>query len=154
MEQIKYILYSVLILLGAAMTYAVMKPMVKSQWIAYPEKTEKASVEPAKAIVVKHVQGKNLFLANCMTCHSIQKDLTGPALANVETRGPWVKRENLVKWVQNPALFISKDPYTKELAVRYNGQVMPSFSHLSNADINQIFDYIKEASATPPQAVQ
>jgi len=149
MEQIKYILYSVLILVGAALTYTVMKPMVQTQWIASPAKepaigsnADYTKPEP------KNIAGKNLFQANCMTCHSLAKVLTGPALADVESRGPWTKRENLVKWVKNPALFISGNPYAKELSVQFNGQVMPSFTHLSEKEINQIFDYIKEASAT------
>jgi mono/diheme cytochrome c family protein len=154
MEQIKYILYSVLILVGAAVTYAVMEPMVKSQWIAQPNKAVTVDTETPKWKAVKNIAGRNLFSANCQTCHSVQKDLTGPALAGVETRGPWTKRENLVKWVKNPAAFIPTMLYTRELAAKYNGQVMPSFSHLSEQEINQIFDYISEASAQAPEAVQ
>lgn len=147
MEQIKYILYSVLILFGAALTYTVMKPMVQSQWIASRENAAEAKTNSSsKATVVKNVAGKNLFSANCQACHSIFKTLTGPALAGVEARGPWTKRENLIRWVKNPARFIATDPYAKELAVQFNGQVMPSFAQLSDQQISQIFDYLKEAS--------
>lgn len=149
MEQIKYILYSVLILVGTASTYAVMKPMVQSRWIVQPVKEPAigsnadyyAKPEP------KNIAGKNLFQANCAACHSIPKVLTGPALADVESRGPWTKRENLLKWVKNPALFIATNPYAKELSAQFNGQVMPSFTQLDDQQISQIFDYIKEASA-------
>lgn len=155
MEQIKYILYSILLLLGAALTYSVMKPMVQSQWIKMETKEPAyGSNDSYEKPVVKNVVGKNLFSANCQTCHAIQKDLTGPALAGVETRGPWTKRENLVKWIHNPAAFIATNPYAKELSVQYNGQVMPSFPQLSEQEIAQIFDYIKEASAQLPKSVQ
>ena len=155
MEQIKYILYSILILLGAAATYAVMKPMVKTQWVKV-ETDEPAYCGTAdyEEPVIKNMIGKNIFNANCATCHSFHKILTGPTLAGVEERGPWTKRENLVKWVHNPAAFLATNPYVKELAVQFNGQIMPSFPQMSEADINQIFDYIKEASAQPPQSVQ
>jgi mono/diheme cytochrome c family protein len=147
MEQIKYILYSVLILAGTALTYAVMKPVFQSEWVAAPATVVDGDTAPAKAATVKNTAGKNLFSANCQTCHAIAKDLTGPALANVESKGPWTNRENLVKWVKNPAAFIPTTPYTTALAAQYNGQVMPSFPQLSNQEINQIFDYISEASA-------
>ncbi len=143
-----------LILAGAAMTYAVMEPMVKSEWVAHPEKPESASTEPEKKVVVKNLQGKNIFTANCAACHALQKTLTGPALAGVEERGPWTNRENLVKWVHNPAAFMASNAYTKELAAQYNGQLMPSFPQLSRQEIAQIFDYIKEASSQPPVSVQ
>jgi mono/diheme cytochrome c family protein len=97
-------------------------------------------------VAVKNVAGKNLFSANCQTCHAIAKDLTGPALANVETRGPWTDRANLIRWVKNPAAFIPTTTYTTDLTATYNGQVMPSFPQLSDDEIHQILDYIKEAS--------
>lgn len=147
MEQIKYILYSVLILVGAALTYAVMEPIV-----SYQPKTDSENVTTATktgsaaTVAVKNVAGKNLFSANCATCHALNKQLTGPALANVESRGPWTKRENLLKWVSNPGAFIPTTPYTQQLSTQFNGQVMPSFPQLGDAEKNQIFDYIKEAS--------
>ena len=147
MAQIKYILYSVLILMGAALTYAVMKPMVQSQWIKVesPEPIYNGNTENPEP-VIRTTGGKKTFLANCATCHAIQKNLTGPALAGVEERGPWTKRENLVKWISNPASFIPTTAYTKELTSQYNGQIMPSFPQLSKEEIYQILDYIKEAS--------
>ncbi len=31
-------------------------------------------------------KGKALFNANCASCHALNRDMTGPKLANVETR--------------------------------------------------------------------
>lgn len=89
--------------------------------------------------------GKTIFGANCATCHAIDKDLTGPALRGVETRGPWTNRANLVKWVHNPGAFIPTTPYTQQLAASRNGQIMPSFPQLGEKEILAIFDYIKAA---------
>src|SRR5687767_8897400 len=86
--------------------------------------------------------GKAIFNAQCATCHALDKNLTGPALRGVEGRGPWGDRKELVKWVHNPGGYIPTNPYTQQLAATYNGQVMPSFPQLSEADINAIFDYI------------
>lgn len=144
----KYILYSILILVGAALTYAVMKPIVFYHPPSMSENRIDAKEKPITPPVVKNVAGKNLFAANCGSCHSLTKQLTGPALADVEKRGPWTKRENLLKWLNSPGSFISSTPYTQQLAAQYNGQVMPSFSHLDDAEKNQILDYIKEASQT------
>lgn len=155
MEQIKYILYSFLILFGAAMTYAVMKPMVQSQWVKIETiETGFCGTESDEIPVIRNIAGKKIFKANCATCHAIQKILTSPALAGVEERAPWTKRENLVKWVHNPATFMVANSYAKELAVQYNGQVMPSFPQLSQVEISQIFSYIREASSQPPPSVQ
>ncbi len=147
MEQIKYILYAVMILVGTALAYSVMEPVFQSEGIASPGRVIETASTPVKTVKVKNVAGKNLFSANCQTCHSIAKELTGPALAGVESRGPWTERANLVKWMKNPAAFIPTTKYTTDLAAKYNGQVMPSFSQLSETEVNQIFDYVKEASA-------
>jgi mono/diheme cytochrome c family protein len=146
MEQIRYILYSVLILVGTALTYSVMKPVFFSGSAGLPSEAAVGAPAASKTVAVKNVAGKNLFSANCQTCHAIAEDLTGPALANVESRGPWTDRANLVKWVKNPAAFIPTTTYTTELVATYNGQVMPSFPQLSDGEIHQILDYIKEAS--------
>ena len=94
--------------------------------------------------------GKQLFQQNCQTCHAINKNLTGPALAGVEERGPWTDRENLYKWVHNPAAFIPTTPYTKALQAQY-GQIMPSFPQLTNKDIDAIVEYISAAPAAGAQ---
>jgi hypothetical protein len=91
--------------------------------------------------------GKAIFSANCATCHALDKQLTGPALRGVETRGPWTTRANVVKWVHNPGGFIPTTPYTQQLAASFNGQVMPSFPQLGEKEIFAVLDYIKSAPA-------
>jgi cytochrome c551/c552 len=84
--------------------------------------------------------GHALFTANCASCHSVNKKLTGPALAGVEDR--WPSRAKIHEWVHNPANFMKTDPYTTDLHKQY-GIVMTSFPQLSDKDVDAILDYIK-----------
>src|ERR1043165_883296 len=76
---------------------------------------------------VQAQEGKTIFQANCASCHSLDKIVTGPALRGVNERGPWTDRANLIKWVHNPGAFIPTTDYTKSLASQFSGQIMPSF---------------------------
>lgn len=87
--------------------------------------------------------GRTIFQQNCQSCHSLDKNLSGPALRGVTERGPWTKRENIYKWIRNPAEFINTNEYAKALQKEY-GQIMPSFPQLSEKDIDSILDYISE----------
>lgn len=93
--------------------------------------------------------GKALFSANCASCHAINKNLTGPALAGLETRGPWGDRKQLYAWIHNPAGFMAKDPYTQQLKAQFNGVVMTAFPNLSEKEIDAIVDYVNKAAAAP-----
>jgi cytochrome c551/c552 len=90
--------------------------------------------------------GKQIFNANCASCHALDKKMTGPALRDVESRGPWTDRQNLHKWVKSPAAFIPTTPYTKALHGEY-GQIMPAFPSLAAKEIDAVFDYIAKAPA-------
>jgi cytochrome c551/c552 len=96
-------------------------------------------------ITLQAQDGKAIFQAQCATCHALDKQLTGPALRGVETRGPWTDRKELVKWIHNPGGYIPTSDYTKQLAATYNGQIMPSFPQLSEEEIFSILDYINTA---------
>ncbi|MFT3748233.1 MAG: c-type cytochrome [Agriterribacter sp.] len=91
--------------------------------------------------------GKALFNQKCATCHSLTKDLTGPALAGFEERGPWSDRKKLYAWIHNPAGFIASDPYTQGLKDKFK-VIMTPFSDLTEAQIDAIVNYIN----TPPPA--
>ena len=95
--------------------------------------------------------GKALFSANCASCHAINKKLTGPALAGVESRGPWGDRKNVHAWVHNPAGFMKNNPYTQGL-YKEIGSMMTPFPALSDKEIDAILDYVKveEAAAATP----
>ena len=94
--------------------------------------------------------GAALFQSQCASCHAVHKNLTGPALAGVETRGPWADRKELVAWIHNPSKYMQTDPYTQQLKQQYGGVVMTAFPSLSEDDIAAIVDYIN--SVPPPKA--
>jgi len=91
-------------------------------------------------------RGEVIFKNTCAQCHSIFKDMTGPALKDLEKRGPWGDRKKLYEWIHNPPMFMSmhNDQYTKNLKERFQ-IIMTSFPTLSEKDIDEIVDYINSS---------
>ncbi|MDB5253406.1 MAG: hypothetical protein JWP27_2575 [Flaviaesturariibacter sp.] len=87
-------------------------------------------------------RGKALFAQNCATCHDIAKDLTGPALANFEYRGPWKDTGELFAYIRNPAGYMTTSAYAKCLQSKY-GAIMPAFPALGEDNVTAIADYVK-----------
>ncbi len=96
--------------------------------------------------------GKAIFQDNCASCHSVTKDLTGPALKGLTTRGPWTDRKKLYEWVHNPAGFMKNDPYTQGLKAQFGGAMMTAFPTLSEKEIDAVVDHINKVAATAEQA--
>lgn len=96
--------------------------------------------------------GAQLFQQNCASCHGVHKDLAGPALSGLESRGPWGDRQELYKWIKNPAAYMANDEYTSKLKDQYGGVVMMAFPTLSNEEIDAIVDYINSVPA--PTAIK
>jgi cytochrome c551/c552 len=153
MNQIKYLVYACLIICTCYITSIFLHSLLSNDIFApqpnihYDQPDQKTQPSVAS-------KGQNLFQQNCRSCHALDKNLTGPALRGVEERGPWNDRENLLRWVKNPALFIPTTPYTKELQKQYV-VIMPSFPQLSDEDIHAIFDFIiKAPSVAAPIAMK
>lgn len=91
--------------------------------------------------------GAALFQQNCASCHAVNKDLTGPALAGVETRGPWSDRKQIYAWVHNPTAYMAKDPYTQGLKASHGNAMMSPFPQLSDKEIDAIIDYVNKTAA-------
>ncbi|OQP68083.1 c-type cytochrome [Niastella populi] len=97
--------------------------------------------------------GKAIFQDNCASCHAVFKDLTGPALGGLTTRGPWTDRKKLYDWVHNPAGFMKNDPYTQGLKAQFGGAMMTAFPSLSEKEIDAVVDYVEKTfKAGPPTA--
>lgn len=97
--------------------------------------------------------GKALFSQNCASCHAVNKQLTGPALAGVESR--WPDKKMLHAWIKNSqAVIKSGYPYAVQLYEQFNKTPMNSFPTLSDADIDAILAYVEKAAseASAPKA--
>lgn len=92
--------------------------------------------------------GKQLFDANCKTCHRVQEKLIGPALAGVYDRAPsidWIKH-----FIRNSsAVIASGDEYAVNLFNANNKVMMTSFSSLKDDEIMHILGYIKSEAEKP-----
>lgn len=89
--------------------------------------------------------GKQLFTNRCAACHAIAKDVTGPALKDVDKRHT---EDWIIKFVQGSQSVIqSGDPVAVQLFEKFNNTIMPNHPDLSNDDIKSIIAYIKDESS-------
>nr|WP_299073867.1 c-type cytochrome [uncultured Allomuricauda sp.] len=102
-------------------------------------------------------KGKQLFNQNCAACHALNRKMTGPALANVESRlleEEGLDKEWLYAWIKNsPGMIKSGDAYANKIYAEYNQAAMTAFPTLSNADIDDILAYTAAPPPTPVTAV-
>jgi mono/diheme cytochrome c family protein len=89
-------------------------------------------------------KGQQLFEANCSTCHNPLRDATGPALYGKENEVPG-GRKWIYNWVHNSsAVIASGDKYAVNLFNQWNHVEMTHFPQLTDQDINDILDYVKQ----------
>jgi len=97
------------------------------------------------------VKGKAIFNQNCAACHSLNRKMTGPALANVESRlaeDEGLDREWLYAWIKNSnGVIKSGDAYAVKTYNEYNQAAMTAFPTLSNENIDNILAYTAAAPA-------
>lgn len=142
-RQLNYIFSAVLILIiGSGIIYF---------FTIIPADTIKNDLPPGCGVVDrqiahtdKSILGQALFLKNCASCHSPNRDMTGPALSHSITKEQWKDRKKLYAWVRNPAAFMKKDDYTRKLKDQY-GSMMTAFPNLTNDEIDSIVEYLKVA---------
>lgn len=91
--------------------------------------------------------GKTIFAAKCASCHNIFKDLTGPALKDLESRHKWSDHNELLKWIQNPTAYMANDPYTQGLKAKY-GSLMLAFPDFKIKDVDDVVAYINDQVAS------
>ncbi|RKN79506.1 c-type cytochrome [Ulvibacterium marinum] len=124
-----------------------------SQEEAVAENAEVATEEgAADTSAGDPAKGKSLFNQNCAACHALNRKMTGPALANVESRlaeEEGLDKEWLYAWIKNsPGMIKSGDAYSVKIYNEYNQAAMTAFPTLSNQDIDDILAY----TAAPPPA--
>lgn len=97
--------------------------------------------------------GKELFSANCASCHA--KDMktasTGPALSGLEDRWSAFPRKDLYAWIRNSqALIATGHPRATELWAKYKPTMMNSFPGLTDEQIESLIMYINEPAPPAP----
>jgi len=98
-------------------------------------------------------EGKNLFIANCASCHNknMKDNLTGPALGGTEERWAAFPREDLYKWIRNSqALIATGHPRATELWNKWKPTQMNSFNNLTNDQIESMLLYINDVANKKP----
>ena len=117
---------------------------------AFAGSIKPSPADPSESPVTKtelaqvNVKGKQQFLANCASCHSVNKNLTGPALAGIEERV--TDRQVLIAWVKNSQQVLrSGNKYFNDLYLQYQKTPMNSFTHLNDEDIENILEYIRQS---------
>lgn len=75
----------------------------------------------------------------------IFKDMTGPSLFGFTERGPWTNRQNVYDWIRNPAAFMQRNQYAKNLKEKF-GSMMTGFPDLSENEIDAICEFIKQTN--------
>jgi len=80
-------------------------------------------------------------MGKCASCHSVTKDLTGPALGGLEERHKWSDHAEIAKWAHNPSAYMASDPYTQGLKAKY-GSMMQAFPDLTVKDVDNIVAYV------------
>ncbi|MFM8710213.1 MAG: c-type cytochrome [Sphingomonadales bacterium] len=93
--------------------------------------------------------GKAVFMSKCASCHNVLKKATGPALAGLEERHKWADHKELLAWINNPAAYMAKDPYTQGLKAEY-GSMMTGFPDVTLQDVDNMVAYINEAAKPAP----
>lgn len=91
--------------------------------------------------------GKELFSANCASCHAktMVTDATGPALAGVEERWADFPRTDLYKWIRgSQAMIQAGHPRAVELWGKYKPTVMNNFPQLTDEQIESLILYIND----------
>jgi len=90
-------------------------------------------------------EGKAIFTTRCTSCHNVNKQIVGPALANVDKRRTI---EWIISFIHSPKTLIMKnDQDAVNLFNQFNQVTMPDHQDLSTDNIKSIVEYIKAESS-------
>lgn len=94
-------------------------------------------------------QANILFYDNCASCHSINKDLTGPALKGAMQRLLPVHngdKRGIYDFIRNPAKVMTRVKYYQDLKVKFGGVMMTAFPNLTDDNLDYLFAYLENES--------
>ncbi len=114
--------------------------LIQISLVSYAKKKEKVVVFSKPIDSLSIAKGQVLFTQNCTSCHQIKTDGIGPKLSGITsiTSPAWVK-----KFVKNSQDVIAAgDERATQVFLKYKKAIMPSYSHLSEAELDAIIDYL------------
>jgi cytochrome c551/c552 len=86
-------------------------------------------------------EGKAIFTTRCASCHNINKNMTGPALAGIDERR---SMDWIVAFVKSSQGMVKKgDKEAVAVFEQFNKIPMPDHPDLSEANIHSIVEYVK-----------
>lgn len=89
-------------------------------------------------------KGKNLFNANCASCHKLYKKMTGPSFKGLVQNGRYPSKEYFYDYVRNEQKLIdNNDEYAKAINDEYSYDYVHQFE-LTDTEIEQLLEYIAE----------
>ncbi len=91
--------------------------------------------------------GKELFVANCASCHNknMKDNLTGPALGGLEERWAAYPRKDLYSWIRNSQAMIGAGhPRAVELWAKWKPVAMNSFPGLTDEQMESLILYVND----------
>src|SRR5258708_1596073 len=136
-RQVNYIIYAMLLSLSLPIGYYFIDKIVSTVEVSKNQdlnlNKEKKFVAPAMS--KSAIAGKSLFMSKCASCHRIFESSTGPGLAYLEDRGPWIERQNVYEWIKNPPAFMKKNKYVQGLQSQFR-ITMQSFPDITNEEVD------------------
>lgn len=151
MNEFKHILHASLLLLASIVILICLRTVLIST--QYGQVSRLVVMDNVESIPKTSAKGRQLFIANCASCHIVNRNSTGPSLCGFEDRGPWGQRENAYQWIRNSQEFMKKNDYVKELRESFSGAMMTSFPNLTNVEIDEIINYINGACISPEPGI-
>ena len=101
------------------------------------------TLPPDTKTVVINERGQQLFQVNCTACHRLRADDI-PGFSNLEQRIP---KEVLYAWIRNPdAVLKSGNKYFNTLVSKFGVRMIGS-PQLSDDDIADILEYIRQTES-------
>lgn len=91
-------------------------------------------------------EGKTLFTTRCTSCHTLEKNLVGPALNNIDKKYP-------VDWfvqfvISSQGMIAAGEERAVKVFNEFNKIPMPDHKDLTEAQVKNIYEYIKSASTS------
>lgn len=142
----KAMLYAMLAFLLVVLTFVSFGRTESDTGCATKTNEAFCGTESSQSLSPEFQKGKELFVANCASCHNknMKDDLTGPALAGVETRWATFPRKDLYQFIRgSQAMIKNGHPRAAELWQKHKPTIMNDFPGLTDENIEAILLYVE-----------